>query len=167
MFVPRELGDLTYPLGCPCPMPTPWPQRWGQGERQTGRDAAPMAVSDVTYHVCSSSAPLPAPAHLGYPGRCYGSSHTRPGALGPEESSRERDRQGCGEGTANSSPCILGWSLLTYPGHIPSPARPCCHLGPASGPQHPPCTACSTGGDDTTQHHHPAQLSRRAGPQTT
>lgn len=102
----------------------------------TGRDAAPMAVSDVTYHVCSSSAPLPAPAHPGCPGRCCGSCRTRPAALGPEESSRERYKRVCWEGTVNGSLCILGWSLRTSPGHIPSPARPCCYLGPASGPQH-------------------------------
>lgn len=52
-----------------------------------------MALSDVTYHVCSSSAPLPALAHLGCPGRCCGSSHTRPAALDLEESSREINKE--------------------------------------------------------------------------
>lgn len=63
-----------------------------------------MAVSDVTYHACSSSAPLPALAHLGCPGRCCGSSRTRPAALGLEESSREIKKELLG-GAVNIHPC--------------------------------------------------------------
>lgn len=92
--VPSSFQNLIYPLEYSCPMPTLWPQSCGQGGCRTGRDAAPKAVSNVTYHACSSSAPLPALAHRGCPGKCCGSSHTRPAAPGLEESSIRRNTEG-------------------------------------------------------------------------
>lgn len=67
---------------------------------------APLALSDVTYHVCSFSAPLPALAHLGCPGRCCGSSRTTPAALGLEESSGEI-KKGLLGGAMNIHPCAV------------------------------------------------------------
>lgn len=66
---------------------------WGR-RALNNTDAVPVCVRDVTHHACSSSAPLPAPARPGCPGRCCGSSRTRPAAPDPEESSGDRQTDG-------------------------------------------------------------------------
>ena len=141
-------------------MPTPWPESWGQGEWRTGRDAAPVAVSNVTYHVCSSSAPLPALAHPGCPGRCYGSSRTRPAALGQVESSRKRDIDG-GVGRGDEwlpvhprlvTPDLLWPYPISCQTLLPSGT---CQRSPAPPGQARHSAGCSTEGDGTAQHRPP------------